>query len=106
MNQPDTYAQQTNVLLRPLKLAEIEKLFAGVADLLLTVRISIPAADPSDSLTKIGWLSLTNDVRSAHHRSCQLGITISSEYQGEGYGTETINWALDWAFRVAGMHCV
>ncbi|PMD41105.1 acyl-CoA N-acyltransferase, partial [Hyaloscypha variabilis F] len=31
---------------------------------------------------------------------------VYSPHQGKGYGTEAINWALDWAFRVAGMHCV
>ncbi|PSR84058.1 acyl-CoA N-acyltransferase [Coniella lustricola] len=31
---------------------------------------------------------------------------IASAYQDRGYGTEAVNWALDWAFRVAGMHAV
>jgi RimJ/RimL family protein N-acetyltransferase len=42
----------------------------------------------------------------AHHRCSELGIDIKREYQGQGYGTEAINWALDWAFRNAGLHRV
>lgn len=57
-------------------------------------------------LTAIGWLTLDCHTLTLHHRSCTLGIMIASAHQGEGYGTEAINWALDWAFRVAAMHAV
>lgn len=57
-------------------------------------------------LTAVGWLTLDCHTLTRHHRSCTLGIMIASAHQGEGYGTEAINWALDWAFRVAGMHAV
>lgn len=56
--------------------------------------------------TAIGWLTLDSHTLTRHHRSCTLGIMLASAYQGQGYGTEAINWALDWAFRVAAMHAV
>lgn len=54
----------------------------------------------------IGWLTLDCHALTLHHRSCTLGIMIASPHQGRGYGTEAIDWALGWAFRVAGMHAV
>ena len=41
-----------------------------------------------------------------HHRSTELGIDILPAYQGRGYGSEAIEWALDYAFRRAGLHRV
>jgi RimJ/RimL family protein N-acetyltransferase len=59
----------------------------------------------------IGILTLDasscDDHRYYHqHRSMSLGINIAPEYQNKGYGGEAINWALDWAFRFAGLHSV
>ena len=41
-----------------------------------------------------------------HHRHMELEIFIAAEYQNKGYGTEAINWGLDWAFRFANAHRV
>lgn len=60
----------------------------------------------AEGLTAIGWLTLDCHALTLHHRSCTLGIMLGSAHQGRGYGTEAIDWALDWAFRVAGMHAV
>ncbi|OAL45628.1 acyl-CoA N-acyltransferase [Pyrenochaeta sp. DS3sAY3a] len=40
----------------------------------------------------------------AHHRWTEIGIDILPRYQGKGYGSEAIQWAMDYAFRRAGMH--
>lgn len=64
------------------------------------------AGADGDHLTAIGWLTLDCHALTLHHRSCTLGIMLGSAHQGRGYGTEAIDWALDWAFRVAGMHAV
>ncbi|KAF9888434.1 hypothetical protein FE257_008712 [Aspergillus nanangensis] len=42
----------------------------------------------------------------AHHRNAALGISLAAEFRGKGYGTEAINWAIDWAFEIAGLHRV
>lgn len=62
--------------------------------------------DPPTTATAIGWLTLDCHTLTLHHRSCTLGIMLAAAHQGQGYGTEAINWALDWAFRVAAMHAV
>jgi RimJ/RimL family protein N-acetyltransferase len=42
----------------------------------------------------------------AHHRFTEIGLDILPEYQGKGYGGEAITWALDYAFRLAGLNRV
>lgn len=44
--------------------------------------------------------------QSPHNSACELGITLTSSYQDNGYGTESVRWALDWAFRRANIHSV
>ncbi|CAI6336281.1 unnamed protein product [Periconia digitata] len=39
-----------------------------------------------------------------HHRTLDIGILIATEYQGRGYGSEAIEWILNWGFEVAGLH--
>jgi RimJ/RimL family protein N-acetyltransferase len=41
-----------------------------------------------------------------HHRFTEIGLDILPAYQGQGYGSEAILWALDYAFRLAGLHRV
>lgn len=38
------------------------------------------------------------------HRFSEIGIDILPEYQGKGYGTEAINWIVEWGFQAAGLH--
>ncbi|KAK7414079.1 hypothetical protein QQX98_007022 [Neonectria punicea] len=57
----------------------------------------------------IGYLSLSwggNPPTQSHHRSTSIGISLAAPYQNKGYGSEAINWALDWAFRLGGFHRV
>jgi RimJ/RimL family protein N-acetyltransferase len=137
MNDSASYAQSTNLLLKPLTRAEIDKMYTGSGNSLLNVALyladeNVPihlkkedepnkAADKDEitvpkvadnSVQKnsgeklVGWIGLDSHPQSRHHGSCTLGITIATAYQGKGYGTEAINWALDWAFQVARMHAV
>lgn len=41
-----------------------------------------------------------------HHRFSEITIDILPEYQGKGYGSEAIRWALEFAFRRSGLHKV
>ncbi|KAJ0417807.1 acyl-CoA N-acyltransferase [Aspergillus carlsbadensis] len=56
----------------------------------------------------IGRLSLrdTMGAGTQHHRNAIMGISITDSARGKGYGREAINWALDWAFEIAGLHRV
>ncbi|PYI09381.1 acyl-CoA N-acyltransferase [Aspergillus sclerotiicarbonarius CBS 121057] len=81
---------------------------------LLAVIICLPPSESctekgADALRKpipIGQLSIINTWGkfAAHHRNATLGISLAEEYRGKGYGTEAVNWALDWAFQYAGLH--
>lgn len=53
----------------------------------------------------IGTVCLSaGDPRQVHHRNSTLGISIVRIYQGQGYGSESIRWALQWGFRFANLH--
>ncbi|KAJ4355055.1 hypothetical protein N0V95_003273 [Ascochyta clinopodiicola] len=55
--------------------------------------------------TAIGEIHLSRLPSDAqHHRWTEIGIDILPEFQGRGYGREAIEWALDYAFRRAGLH--
>lgn len=62
---------------------------------------------PNHKLIPIGDLCLSaSDPTSAQHCETTLSIGIHKDYQRQGYGSEAINWALDWAFNYANMHRV
>jgi ribosomal protein S18 acetylase RimI-like enzyme len=72
---------------------------------------TMPGATASDSPankpTPIGIISLMAlEPGLAHHRKTDLGVSLAPLYQGQGYGSEAILWALEWAFRHANMHRV
>ncbi|KAF2721194.1 acyl-CoA N-acyltransferase [Polychaeton citri CBS 116435] len=55
----------------------------------------------------IGAISLSGTKPGLrHHRNTMIGLNIAGPYQGQGYGSEAIKWALRWAFKRAGMHKV
>ncbi|KAG8159821.1 hypothetical protein KVR01_010458 [Diaporthe batatas] len=41
-----------------------------------------------------------------HHRLAVMSVSVISGYRDKGYGSEAINWALDWAFTRANLHAV
>ncbi|KAF5660130.1 GNAT family acetyltransferase acetyltransferase [Fusarium heterosporum] len=54
----------------------------------------------------IGYVVLGHSGSAPHHRDSGIGIMITEAYQNKGYGGESINWVLDWAFRHGGLHRV
>jgi RimJ/RimL family protein N-acetyltransferase len=74
---------------------------------LLGVVICIAPASAQDKATPVGSLHLNPPPPSmSQHRFAELGIDILPAYQGQGYGSEAIKWALEWAFNFAGVHRV
>ncbi|KAF2157257.1 acyl-CoA N-acyltransferase [Myriangium duriaei CBS 260.36] len=66
---------------------------------------SKPAEKPKP--TPIGYICLSgSESHNAHHRHTMIGLTVASKYQGKGYGSEAIKWALNWAFVHANIHRV
>jgi RimJ/RimL family protein N-acetyltransferase len=57
--------------------------------------------------TAIGEIHLSRlRPDNVHHRFTEIGLDILPEHQNRGYGKEAITWALDYAFRLAGLHRV
>jgi RimJ/RimL family protein N-acetyltransferase len=62
---------------------------------------------PDDDGTPIGYLGLTKqNPRMVQARQTAMLIQIADGFQNKGYGREALDWALDWAFRQAGVHRV
>lgn len=58
-------------------------------------------------LIPVGCLHLSRlSPGQQHHRNTMLAIDVIPEYQGRGFGSEAIRWALKWAFESAGLHKV
>lgn len=62
--------------------------------------------DGNDKAKPIGALTLSQDPKGSHHRNAMIGINILAEYQGKGYGSEAIKWALEYGFMTIGLHRV
>lgn len=115
----ESYQQATYLLPVPQGKLGAQKHREGLQACLLGSIICLPApvspsttatpgdsAVPSDSIP-IGTISLTaTEPLKMHHRNTMVGVNVSAPYQGQGYGSEAIVWALDWAFRHANMHRV
>jgi hypothetical protein len=111
VRDPNMYAQFYDLLITPPSSNFIHNLIRDYwTNRVLSVTICLPSSGESPAACSnpvpIGWLSVVAPKPTLHHRSCTLSINIYSPHSGKGYGSETINWALDWAFRVDGMHCV
>ncbi|KAF1941128.1 acyl-CoA N-acyltransferase [Clathrospora elynae] len=60
-----------------------------------------------------GWGTAVGEIHlsllpphQSQHRNTEIGLDILPPYQGRGYGSEAINWVLDYAFCRAGLHKV
>jgi len=79
----------------------------GVEDALLGLIICLPGPELSSDPVSIGAIHLSQSIPDmVHHRFTWIGINILKRYQGQGYGSESIRWILDWAFNSAGMNRV
>lgn len=107
--QSDTaaYAGSDTGLLKPVTKKESLEHKKYVQDkTLLGVVICLPQTEGHAPLP-IGSIYLTDTKPSqAHHRNSFISIDILASYRRKGYGGEAIEWTLDWAFRIAGLHRV
>lgn len=108
MKNPETFAQTNgNRLSRPLTVDEARKNMPPPEAMLLYCAVCLPPQTEGEEPQVIGVVALHGaDNNTRHHRSSMLAIAIGKEYHGKGYGSEAINWALDWGFRVAGQHSI
>ncbi|KAH8651361.1 acyl-CoA N-acyltransferase [Xylariales sp. PMI_506] len=110
---PSSTVMTDGGVLRPQTKARSDEALLDVQKSLLGVVICLPSATAlptSASSTPIGVLCLDSSEDAGQfrsiHRIASLSITIAAEHQGRGYGSEAINWALDWAFTRANLHSV
>lgn len=67
--------------------------------------ICLPSEVEGTKPTPIGVIHLAAlQPRIAHNRHSQIGINILQAYQGKGYGSEAIEWIVEWGFRHANLH--
>ncbi|PYH88319.1 GNAT family acetyltransferase [Aspergillus ellipticus CBS 707.79] len=113
-SHPASYATSSINLLKPQAkrdtLNEYKKYLTSDKALIAVIIELPPGAHPSQinpTPTPIGVIALRAPAPDlAHHRETNLSVDIAHDYQNRGYGSEAINWILDWAFRIAGVHRV
>jgi RimJ/RimL family protein N-acetyltransferase len=102
-------------VLRPARKVDSDSYTKYLAnEALLGVMMCIPNTNLEEgskpglsATTPIGYISLRAATPTMeHNRNSSITIEIEKEYQGKGYGSETILWVLEWAFMHAGLHRV
>ncbi|TQV97059.1 hypothetical protein V2A60_000294 [Cordyceps javanica] len=116
-NDPVSWTSACSQIQRPMTRAFHESIVRHHSSQLLFVIVNriVPAGSaPSggaestvEELEPVGNLVLdASDPTSAQHGNAELSIGIYKDFEGQGYGTEALNWVLDWAFNYANMHRV
>ncbi|KAH7001259.1 acyl-CoA N-acyltransferase [Ilyonectria destructans] len=115
-NDPMNTALFDPRVIQPRTQKHVELLANTLTRSTLAVMVCLPPGTPlldgngfagyerSIGFVVFGWGGTFPDQ--AHHRSITMSISLAATYQGKGYGTEAVNWALDWAFRFGGYHRV
>lgn len=81
------------------------ELFHNKGYLAVIICLPAPAAETAGKPIPIGFVSLSPGEPSvAHHRRAGMGVNVARAYQGKGYGSEAILWALRWGFRFGNLH--
>lgn len=82
-----------------------ETSFLGVIICLAPRADAVDAAEKEKAGAAVGTIHLSEiNVHMRAHNHSEIGIDILPEYQGKGYGTEAINWVLEWGFQAGNLH--
>jgi RimJ/RimL family protein N-acetyltransferase len=66
---------------------------------------TVNSLEQAPTETAIGSIYLTAPRPGhEHHRNSFISLDILAAYQNKGYGTEAIEWILEWGFQKAGLH--
>lgn len=126
MNTPSVHASMTPHLLKPFTTEDSKTHIEQFSKCLLCVIICLKSTDGGDdnsrhhnddlagdaqpkesSKERIGFMMLYSIPQTlSHNRHTSLGIVLSPKYQSKGYGTEALNWLVDWGFRYANLHSI
>lgn len=103
-----SFASSDSGLLKPMTKAESLRHAEFVKNKTLlgvTICLRPPEATSEAAPIPVGSMYLTAPRSGQeHHRNAHISIDIIRPYQRKGYGSEAINWVLDWGFRMAGLH--
>ncbi|KAL0935743.1 GNAT family [Colletotrichum truncatum] len=108
-NDPVGFAFVDSNVLRPQSRKRNDALLLELQNALLGVIICLPETDDNGKPRPIGVLGLNDEAGDNyrhHHRLAVLTICIAAAHRDKGYGAEAINWAADWAFQRANIHCI
>lgn len=96
--EPVDFINSNARLIRPQSRKDAANYQKEVAEeALLGVVICLPASTSDTKPTAIGTIHLKPIMTGgAPHRFSEIGIDIVKGYQGKGYGSEAIEWCLDW----------
>ena len=111
----EAFANSNASLMKPFTKKESEQRQINSEKALLGVLICLPAPPAEESSNKasfipkatipIGRMFLNRSSSDqVHHRNSTIGIDIIAQYQRQGYGSEAIEWVLNWGFKMAGLH--
>jgi hypothetical protein len=117
---PVSFGQSDINILRPQRFQESTDVLEIITKKsLICVKICLPKPvddlDTQESKEKsskdenepipIGFIFLSGqEMTRAHDRCSGLGVEIMDKYTGKGYGSEAINWIVDWGFHHANLH--
>jgi RimJ/RimL family protein N-acetyltransferase len=118
---PEVFNNAINFVPRPWSATmSVERRKVVDGALLFVVICKKPESSPSDNgsgndqegqkptPTPVGFIRLRggSHPNSTHHRSVIMGVCLVKQHHGNGYGEEAVKWALNWAFKMAGLHRV
>jgi RimJ/RimL family protein N-acetyltransferase len=109
MKDPVTFAFSDLRHFRPQSQKDSEEIFKLFPKCMISVVACLPSErDTVDRPTPIGFVFLVGYPSPARfqHRSGSLAIVLAKPYQSKGYGTEAMNWILDWAFIHSNLHSI
>ena len=104
------FANSDTGLLKPMAKKESKKHKEFVAEktllgVIICLAPSTTNPPPPTPPVPIGCICLkAPDAGQEHHRNSYISLDIIAPYQRRGYGTEAIEWVLDWGFKIAGLH--
>ncbi|BGP34987.1 hypothetical protein JCM10296v2_006811 [Rhodotorula toruloides] len=95
---------------RPLSKKALEgtKEFTDKALLSIIFCLPLSPEEPTQAGEAVGWVNLSMEEmdRRNQHRCAFFGLTVHPKHQGNGYGTEAMEWMLERAFVGFGLNRV
>lgn len=104
-SDPRVSAYGTRWMLKPMSRQKLDEKFNTMigAKCFLSCIICLPPVKTGDKPTPIGFVTVS-DTSSELIRIGTVAFCIIPSYQSQGYGSEAMRWAIDWAFSFANLH--